>query len=344
MKRVVNNNPWTTCRKESDMPKYLPGPVRGCISLLLYLLNTILLTTSLLFIAVFKFFIPVEMWRKRCDIVINWIAGSWIAINNWNIRLTNPARWDIQGIDALDKKGWYMVIANHQSWLDILVLQKIFHGKIPFLKFFLKKELIWVPFLGLGWWALDFPFMKRYTKSFLKKHPHLKGKDLEITQKACEKFKTTPVSVMNFLEGTRFTPEKHHRQRSPFVHLLKPKAGGIAFVLAAMGEQMHQMLNVTIAYPDGVRNFWQFLCGNVREIRVRVESLPIDPELVGDYFTDKKFRVTFQNHLNVMWAEKDALITNLMYQPVASHVPASEAENVEGPGVRRKMNPDMLQS
>jgi 1-acyl-sn-glycerol-3-phosphate acyltransferase len=178
----------------------------------------------------------------------------------------------------------------------------------------------------------------------LKKHPHLKGKDLKITQKACEKFKTMPVSVMNFLEGTRFTPEKHRRQQSPFVHLLKPKAGGIAFVLAAMGEQMHQMLNVTIAYPDGARNFWQFLCGNVREIRVRVESLPIDPELIGDYFTNKKFRVTFQNHLNVMWSEKDALLATLIYQPVASQIPAYEAENAEGPGVCRKMNPDMLNS
>ena len=238
-----------------------------------------------------------------------------------------------------------MVVANHQSWLDILVLQKIFHGKIPFLKFFLKKELIWVPFLGLTWWALDFPFMKRYTKSFLKKHPHLKGKDVEITQKACAKFKNMPVSVMNFLEGTRFTPEKSSRQQSPFAHLLKPKAGGIAFVLAAMGEQMHQMLNVTIAYPGGIRNIWQFLCGNVKEIRVRVESLPIDPELIGDYFTDKKFRVTFQNHLNVMWAEKDALLATLMYQPIVSDVSASEElGNTEGLGVCHKMDQDMLHS
>jgi 1-acyl-sn-glycerol-3-phosphate acyltransferase len=326
------------------MLKCLPGPVRGCISMLLYLLNTILLSTPLLIIALFKFVIPAGIWRKRCDNVINWIAGSWIALNNWNIRLTNPATWDVQGIDTLDKKGWYMVVANHQSWLDILVLQKIFHGKIPFLKFFLKKELIWVPFLGLAWWALDFPFMKRYTKSFLKKHPHLKGKDLEITQKACEKFKAMPVSVMNFLEGTRFTPEKHRRQLSPFVHLLKPKAGGIAFVLSAMGEQMHQMLNVTIAYPDGARNFWQFLCGDIKEIRVRVESLPIDPELVGDYFKDKKFRVTFQNHLNAMWVEKDALLSSLMYQSVTSQIPATEAEKAEGLGVCREMNPDMLQS
>ena len=104
------------------------------------------------------------------------------------------------------------------------------------------------------------------------------------------------------------------------------------------------MLNVTIVYPDGARNFWQFLCGNVTEIRVRVESRPIDPELIGDYFTNKKFRVTFQNHLNVIWAEKDALISTLMYQPVSSHVPASsEAEKSEGPGACRQCS-DMLQS
>jgi hypothetical protein len=111
-----------------------------------------------------------------------------------------------------------------------------------------------------------------------------------------------------------------------------------------MGEQMHQMLNVTIAYPDGVRNFWQFLCGNVREIRVRVESLPIDPKLIGDYFTDKKFRVIFQNHLNVIWAEKDVLLTSLMYQPVVSPVSSSEVEDAEDPDGCREMNPDMLHS
>ncbi len=326
------------------MFKYLPGPVRGCLSLILYFSNTILLTVPLLFIAVFKFMIPAGIWRKYTDRIINWLAGTWISINNWNIRLTNPAIWDVQGVDALNRKGWYMVVANHQSWLDILVLQKIFHRKIPFLKFFLKKELIWVPFLGLAWWALDFPFMKRYTKSFLKKHPHLKGKDLEITKKACEKFQNMPVSVMNFLEGTRFTAEKHRRQVSPFVHLLKPKAGGIAFVLAAMEDKMHQMLDVTIVYPDGVRNFWQFLCGDVKEIRVRVESRPIDSELIGDYFSDKKFRVTFQNYLNQMWEGKDILIASLMYQNVVSTVPASEAENIEGSGVRSKMEPDMLHS
>ncbi|MGD9972596.1 MAG: acyltransferase [Desulfatirhabdiaceae bacterium] len=291
------------------------GFFRGSVSLLLYLLNTLVLTPPLILLSLTKFLIPLIFWRKICDRMLNGIAGLWISINNWNIQVTNSIRWDVAGLDSLEKNQWYMVVANHQSWVDILVLQKIFHRKIPFLKFFLKKELIWVPFLGLAWWALDFPFMKRYSSDFLKKNPHLKGKDLEITRKACEKFKHIPVSVMNFAEGTRFTPEKHHRQQSPYRYLLKPKAGGIAFVMAAMGDQMNRILNVTIAYPHGAKSFWDFLCGKVREIKITVESKPISAELIGDYFNDDNFRVEFQNHLNRLWEEKD-LQLNMMQKQI----------------------------
>lgn len=294
------------------------GFFRGSVALLLYCLNTLVLTPPLILLSLTKFLIPLTFWRKICDRTLNGIAGLWISINNWNIQVTNSIRWDVAGLDSLEKNQWYMVVANHQSWVDILVLQKIFHRKIPFLKFFLKKELIWVPFLGLAWWALDFPFMKRYSSEFLKKNPHLKGKDLEITRKACEKFKHIPVSVMNFAEGTRFTPEKHHRQQSPYRYLLKPKAGGIAFVMAAMGDQMNRILNVTIAYPNGAKSFWDFLCGKVREIKIIVDSKPIDEELIGDYFNDDNFRVQFQSHLNRLWEEKD-LQLNMMQKQIEYH-------------------------
>jgi 1-acyl-sn-glycerol-3-phosphate acyltransferase len=319
--------------------------VRGAIALLLIACNTILMTTPLFLMALLKFMIPAPSWRKRCNIVINGIAGLWTSNNNGIIHFTNPVTWDVQGLEGLKKNGWYMVVANHQSWVDILVLQKVFNGRIPLLKFFLKKELIWVPFLGLAWWALDFPFMKRYSKSFLKKHPQLKGKDMEITQKACEKFRTVPVSVMNFLEGTRFTPEKRQKQVSPYTHLLKPKAGGIAFVLSAMGKQMRQMLDVTIAYPGRAKSFWQFLCGRIPEIRVRVASFPIDGDMIGDYFTDKKFRVRFQNRLNVIWEQKDILLSELMNQPQDIPVVVSRSENAGNKiDTRRTVTPDMLHS
>jgi 1-acyl-sn-glycerol-3-phosphate acyltransferase len=294
------------------MPSFLPEIVRGSLSLALLILNTVFWCIPLFILAAVKALVPLESWRQRCSRMLNAIAENWIWVNNQIHKLFADTRWDVQGLDALERSGWYLVLANHQSWVDIVVLQKVFYRKIPLLKFFIKKELFWLPVLGQAWWAMDFPFVKRYTKSYLQKKPHLKGKDLEITRKACEKFKKIPISIMNFVEGTRFTNEKHQSQQSPYAHLLKPKAGGIAFVLAAMGEQIHRILDVTIVYPDGTTDFWAFLCGRVRQINVRVRSLPVSPELLGDYTNDAHFRAALQRWLNNMWAEKNRRIEEMM--------------------------------
>lgn len=291
----------------------LLGAVRGSLSLILYILNTVFWCILLYVLAAAKAAVPLKSWRLRCSRMLNAIAENWIWVNNQNQRLmAGNTRWEVQGIETLERSEWYLVLANHQSWVDILVLQRIFHRKIPFLKFFIKKELLWFPFLGQAWWAMDFPFVKRYTKSYLQKKPHLKGKDLEITRKACRKFKKMPVSIMNFVEGTRFTNEKHRRQQSPYSHLLKPKAGGIAFVLGSMGEQIHRVLDVTIVYPDGVTSFWALLCGKIREIKVHVRSLPVSPEILGDYANDGRFRAGLQRWLNNIWAEKNRYIEEMM--------------------------------
>ena len=287
------------------MLDFLPPLLKGCLSMLAYVVNTLFWASLLFVVSFFKWVIPIKPWRQLCDRFLNVIAGSWIRLNNINQSVVNTIQWDIQGTDNLAPKNWYLVVANHQSWVDILVLQRIFHKKIPFLKFFLKKELIWVPVLGLAWWALEFPFMKRYSKSFLQKNPHLKGKDIEITRKACEKYKNIPTSVMNFLEGTRFSQKKHRNQKSPYKHLLKPKSGGIAYVLSAMGDQMQAILDVTIVYPLGAGSFWAFLCGKIPKITVHVREIPITDELKGDYFEDREYRVRFQKWVNELWASKD---------------------------------------
>ena len=288
------------------------GAVRGSLSLILYILNTLFWCIPLFVLAAAKAAVPLESWMRRCSRMLNAVAENWIWVNNQNQKLVGNTRWDVQGVETLDRSDWYLVLANHQSWVDILVLQRVFHRKIPFLKFFIKKELLWFPVLGQAWWAMDFPFVKRYSKSYLRKKPHLKGKDLEITRKACQKFKNIPISIMNFVEGTRFTNEKHHRQQSPYNHLLRPKAGGIAFVLGSMGKQIHRVLDVTIVYPDGVSNFWALLCGNIRKIKVRVRSLPVNPELLGDYANDGNFRAGLQRWLNNIWEEKDRYIEDMM--------------------------------
>jgi len=279
--------------------------VRGILSVLYLTINTLTWTLLLFAVTVLKFAVPLKFWRKICGRIAIFFAENWVFFNNVGLILTRNIEFNLTGIEKLDRKAWYLVVSNHQSWVDIPVLQKVLYHKIPFLKFFLKKELIWVPFLGQAWWALDFPFMKRYSVDFLRKHPHLKGKDMEITRKACEKFRDNPVSIMNFTEGTRFTQAKHDRQKSPFKNLLKPKAGGIGFVLSAMGDQLSFVLDITISYPLGVPDFWDFMCGNVKRIDVVVRKFPVTPEILGDYMNDKDFRIRFQHWLNELWKEKD---------------------------------------
>ncbi|MNY44078.1 putative acyltransferase YihG [compost metagenome] len=155
--------------------------------------------------------------------------------------------------------------------------------------------------------------MKRYSKAFLDKHPQLKGQDLAITKAACELFKRQPVTVVNYLEGTRFTQAKHDAQRSPFRNLLKPKAGGVAFVLAAMGEQLDALLDVTVAYPgDEAPGFWALLSGQVPRVIVDIQVRELASALwEGDYENDPAFRQTVQNWFNQLWMEKDVRIDAL---------------------------------
>ena len=255
--------------------------------------------------------IPFKPSQNICTKILIMIATRWIDNNTFLFRRILGIKVKVKGDTDLPMKEWYLVISNHQSWSDIVVLQMVFNGKIPLLKFFLKKELIWVPLLGIAWWALDFPFMKRYTADFIAKHPHLKGKDIEITKKACEKFSTTPVSVMNFVEGTRFTEEKHKKQKSPFKNLINPKAGGTGFVLTAMGHQLHSILNVTIKYPEGDLNFWNFICGRINEVDLIIEKIPVTDDLIGDYVSDPEYRSRFQKWINDLWIKKDKVLEEM---------------------------------
>jgi len=289
------------------------GIVRATIGFSLYLINTLFWCIPIFVLSVFKL-IPIKVLRGGISIVLDFCASCWIGVNSLIQNVTTRTKIHVSGETELKRKDWYLVVSNHQSWVDILMLQRIFNRKIPFLKFFLKKELIYVPFLGLAWWALDFPFMRRYNKSFLAKNPHLKGKDLETTKKACEKFKFTPVSVMNFMEGTRFTEAKHTRQSSPFDGLLKPKSGGIGFVLTVMGQQLHKVVDVTIHYPQQIPTFWQFLSGKVKDVYMHVNVMEITSDLIGDYSSDQEYKRKLHTWVNNLWLEKQNTLNDLKRQ------------------------------
>ncbi|PKH05880.1 acyltransferase [Moritella sp. Urea-trap-13] len=285
--------------------------VAGAIAFLCYLFNTIFWLIPILILSFLKTLLPFSATQKALSQLLDGCASNWILVNGLTQKLIGNPDIQVNGIEELSLNKWYMVISNHQTWVDILVLQRVLNGKIPFLKFFLKKELIFVPFLGLAWWALDFPFMKRYSKQFLAKNPHMRGKDIETTKKACAKFKHKPVSVMNFVEGTRFTQHKHTQQASTFNHLLKPKAGGIAFALDAMNGQLDTLVNVTIYYPQGIPTFWQFISGQVQQIQVQVTTHDISSDYIGDYLNDKAFQAEFQQWINALWVNKDQALAQL---------------------------------
>ena len=291
--------------------------IKGSTAVLLLSINTIVMCSILFVFAFFKLISPTRGLRDFFSRILHWLTEFWTGLNNGLWSLYRTTKWDIELPDTLNRKGTYLVSSNHQSWVDILALQKALNRKIPLLTFFIKHELIYVPFLGLAWWALDMPFMKRPTREQVKNNPALKGKDLENARKACEKFQTIPVSMMSFAEGTRFSRAKAERSNSPYDNLLKPKVGGIGMVLYALGDKLQSMIDVTIVYPkkdeqDYTPTFWQLVTGQIPNIIVRVRELEIPRHLLGRNFrTDRDIRKELEAWINQVWMEKDALLTQL---------------------------------
>jgi len=280
--------------------------IRGLISATFLFLNTVFWCVFLYVFALFKYILPVRAWREASSKLTVACAENWISCNNWALGVLQGIRWRISGLEGLKPDRSYFVCANHQSWTDIVVLQKTFNRHIPFCRFFIKQQLAYVPLLGLAWMALDFPRMKRYSKEFLQKHPEKRGEDMATTKKICAKLRGKPVAILNFLEGTRFTPAKHQRQQSPYHHLLKPKVGGIAFALEAMGDQFHALLDVTIYYPRGPVTMWGLLSGGMPEAVVEVQEIPLPK--ADD-------RESLQTWIHQLWQRKDERLANRLSTP-----------------------------
>lgn len=271
--------------------------------------NTCFWIFPLMFFALLKLLSPSKGLRKLNYLAVRQMASNWAACVNWVFKNLTPIKITFSGQEALRKNESLLVLSNHQTWVDIPVLMQTLQGKTPFYTFFLKKELIWLPLIGLACWALEFPFVRRYTRAQVEANPELKGKDLAITKKACQRLEGIPVALINFVEGTRFTPVKHQQQKSPYKHLLKPKAGGVAFAIAAMGPQLASYLNITLVYPGVKPNFIDLLAGRVKEVKVFIEKHPLPQEFFsGNYQEDPAFKAEFQQWISQIWQKKDQLI------------------------------------
>ncbi|MBS3746220.1 MAG: acyltransferase [Wenzhouxiangellaceae bacterium] len=289
---------------------------RSLLAAILIGLSTAVHVTPLLLVAVVKMIFRTGTVRRWCDRWLMRIAENWIGFNSWMIDHLTDTRIEVEGMPDSSREGHLLVLCNHQSWVDIPVLQKLFNRRLPLLRFFLKSQLIWVPLLGLAWWALDFPFMKRYSKQMLARRPELAGRDVEATRKACAKFRDIPVAIMNFVEGTRFRPDRHQAQQSPYRHLLKPRSGGIAFVFDALGDSIDTIVDVTIAYPGFDRSppgLPDLFANRITEIRVSIRTLQV-PDFFRDldYQNDPADRQRFQAWVNGLWRQKDETCERLL--------------------------------
>ncbi|WP_180004244.1 MULTISPECIES: acyltransferase [unclassified Acinetobacter] len=252
---------------------------------------------------------------KKVDETNIKITNSWLTVNNWLIDHVLPnTKWDItidEGLD-LNLHGRYLMTCNHQSWVDTTVNQYFGLTRMPLTRFFTKWELIFIPFVGQAFKILGFPMMKRHSKEQIAKNPELKYRDMEEARKSCEQLLSQPFTLLNYLEGTRFTPEKHAQQQSPYQNLLKPKAGGLALALNILGDQVDALVDMTIVYPNGAPGYGEFWLGEVPRITVDLRKIEI-PTWVhgGNYEDDAEFREKFQHWVDELWTEKDQLITRM---------------------------------
>ena len=285
--------------------------LKGALAFILLVFNTLFWCAFLLSIAILKLLFPIESWKRLCTRLIINIGECWIYCNGIWIRLLHKPQWTVEGFESLDTSNWYLSVANHQSWADIFVLQDITNRKIPMLKFFMKHVLIWVPVIGLAWWALDMPFLKRYSKEHLEKNPELRGKDKQSMENSFERFSRYPVSIFSFAEGTRFTEKKKIDQSSRYNFLLNPKSGGLGLTLTTM-PYIKLMLDFTIIYEGSERSFWDFLCGRMSIVKVKVKKVEIPDNLLGkNYEEDIEFRESLKEWTENLWLEKDRYIEEL---------------------------------
>ncbi|MEK7705404.1 MAG: acyltransferase [Myxococcota bacterium] len=289
--------------------RYLPAPLLASGLVVVMALSTTLFAVLLYPLIAIKVIARHPALMRSMEQLLVVAAKAWIDVNSALLSLTQSTVWVVDGLEKLPGDGRYLVVVNHVTASDILVLQRVLNRRIPFLKFFLKSQLIWVPLLGPLWWALDFPFMKRHSREMLEKHPELRADDLETTRRRCARFRDHAVSILSFAEGTRFTTTKHDQQQSPYTHLLRPKVGGIAFVLDAMHGALDALVDVTLVYADPHPTLWRFLGGKIPKLTVDITVRPIPPTLGGgDYVGDAAYRAALQQWIGELWRNKDERI------------------------------------
>lgn len=218
------------------------------------------------------------------------------------------------GVDQLSQDQPFIMVINHRSHVDIMIIFAFFYDRIPNVKFFLKRSLMYVPFLGQACYLLNYIFVQKISTDSVRKNPKLVHQQREKIKKQCQELTSAPVTLAVFAEGTRFSEDKKARQKTlRFENLLSPQPAGLALAIEACAQSVDQLLDVTLVYDVGFVSVWLLLSGQVSTIEVHLESHSLaEMQLVGDYVKDRQFRKRFTDWVRYLWQRKDALMTNAL--------------------------------
>lgn len=283
------------------------------ITYIIFILNLIWLVPIIYPLLLLKI-LPIGFIRSFADRILVIVGEIWIRNNYLISSLMYGIKFDVFGLEnpeiAYDKS--YLIVSNHQSWADVYVIQSVLNRKVPFIRFFIKSSLKWVPILGQAWMALDFPFVRRSKKADLIKNPALANQDLQNVRNVCQKFKEIPFCILNFVEGHRRTPERMKKlvKKNPYKYLLRANSGGISVVATELKEKLHGVLDLTLIYPDDQSSFLDLMKGDVRAIRVVVDFIPIAEVPIEDLPQYAAMSKKMKRWIDERWQKKDELLTS----------------------------------
>ena len=293
--------------------KNIASSVVGLITFLLILVELIIGFGTLALVNIPRGIIPLKIFKIHLAKVSNVIGDLTVYGLKLIMLLMHGNNISVINNQEFDKNEWYMAMSNHQSWADIFILLVAANYKLPLLKFFMKRELWWIPFVFLANKTLNMPFVNRHSKKEIEQNPSLRNQDYKNTLKSCKRFLRTPSTIFSYAEGTRFTDEKHNQQGSPYNNLLSPKIGGMATALSAM-PNINTLVDYTVVYKSKKRDAWSFAKGDMKHVKVLVTKYKIPDNLKNrNYANDKDYRDEFKNWIESIWTEKDKKIEELKF-------------------------------
>lgn len=252
------------------------------VSLSAITLNLLFWIPPLVVIALLKALIRHQSSQRLFDMIVDKIYRAAVWFDSFWLFSVLGIELEVVGEVPSDRSSNCIVISNHRSWFDILLLQFLIVRNGPLLMFLIKQELIYVPVVGWICLALNFPRLNR------GKSEVGRNRDYSSVASATQK----PGALLNFVEGTRFTKKKHASQASEYQHLLKPRGGGFKIMLQNLPETT--VFDFTLGYPKDGLTFWQCLSGEHRQYQVHISAFQASdiPEDPVDW-------------LLARWAEKD---------------------------------------